>query len=398
MRNTDIQQMHLDEPFAEGTDPHRETETRLGLEMARSHDLERAIREDLAEEAPYGIVWWRPNCDDLTAIRILIADCLAACSSSVPHHLTTARIHWLEFLDHSDQEGSVFQQTILRRMPYRSPLDVLASERAQASADALITSLSSALDCMAGVIIGVAALPIKIKTAGFQKTRSHLREMTRSREVKSDVGSADSPAIDLDRMIEECGPSGWVDWMLHYRNMLIHRGRRLVMHNPIAESVILAPDGIPVRWNANPQLPNHPSFTEVEAFLTADSPSSLLLTERASVTLQGLSSSTTRLVDSVMSQLSEVWRSRRARPEAAPQPLGRQWKAPTDRDWSAFKGYDPGSASISPTALTFNPKFVKRLSAAALMDHQRSLWARPEMALHIPRHPGTETDREGVGE
>lgn len=391
MRKTDIEQMQLDEPFHQDTDWQVETESRLELDIPNTHALEHAIHEDLTEHSPYGIGWWLPDRTDLRAIRIFVGDCLAACSGSVSHHLITSRIHWLEFLDSSDQENRVFERTLLRKKPYKNSLDVLASEQPQASADALITSLSSALDCMAGVIVGVAALPIKIKTAGFQNSRSYLRDVNNRRAGDSSADCASVPSLDLGDMINKCGPPGWVEWMLHYRNMLIHRGRRILVNNPSAESVILAPDEIPARWSVNPHLPNHPGLTEVEAFLTANDPSSLLLTERAHVTLKGLSSSTIELVELIASRLLVIWKSRREQPEAMPQPLTRQWNAPTERDWSAFPGYDPGSDPVSPEALTLNPKFGKRLSAAALLDHQRTLWARSEMRCHVPRCPDAES-------
>ena len=40
---------------------------------------------------------------------------------------------------------------------------------------------------------------------------------------------------------------------------------------------------------------------------------------------------------------------------------------------------------LDPSAVQFNPKLVKRLSAAALMDHQESLWGRPEITGYRPR-------------
>ena len=373
MREADVARLRLGEMFPEGSDPRAETELRLGLSLPNSHALEGAIHDDLAQHQPYGVGWWLPNSEQLRACRILVADALYATVASIPHHLTAAQIHRLEYMASAEHDAGVFAETVLRQRHPQVARDVLAAVQARAAIDSLITALASALDCLAGAIVGVVPLRVNIKTASFRRVRS----------IAEGVGQ-----LELDGMIQHCGPQGWVDWMLEYRNMVIHRGRRIEMHNPALETEIVAPDGVPAKWSTNLHLPHHPGLTEVEAFRVTSSVHSLLLAEKAEVTLEGLVSSTNRLVELVAERLLSVWRDRRSDPRASPQPLSSQWKKPSDRAewaWSDFGGYDPGSDQLDPSAVRFNPKLVKRLLAAALMDHQESVWSRPEMIGYAPR-------------
>ena len=48
-------------------------------------------------------------------------------------------------------------------------------------------------------------------------------------------------------MIENAGPAGWFDWLLNFRNMLVHRGRRLEIGQFLPrEPVLLDGRGQPV--------------------------------------------------------------------------------------------------------------------------------------------------------
>lgn len=385
MRKTDA--ALLQQEFTTNSDAQREVELRLGLDIRNVHAMERAIVEDLTDAPPYGVKWWMPQADRNQAARIFISDYLCACLLGVSHHLTSSRINLLEFQDCSDHESSAFERSILRSKPHASPLDHLAGKRVEVAADAVVTALASSLDCLAGLTAGVAAVPIRIKTADFSTVCSHFRDVRDSKDSVSTHSFISDLADLFATVVSECGPTGWARWMFCHRNTVIHRGRRLVMHVPVPETEILAPDGIPARWSANVHLPNHPGLTEVEAFLAADSPSSLLLAERAEVTLEGLIDSTVRLVERIAMRLLDVWKLRRDDPRASPQPFGRQWRAPTRRDWSAFAGYTPGADPVATRTLNFSTSFVKRLGAAALADHQRELWDQPAIQPDLPRDP-----------
>src|SRR5712692_3979436 len=87
----------------------------------------------------------------------------------------------------------------------------------------LLRAMGSALDCLAGVVIGVAAVPQPILWADFGNvTRKYLWKVTAedsTKRIHADLG------LRLREIIDQAGPQGWLDWTLAYRNMVVHRGR-----------------------------------------------------------------------------------------------------------------------------------------------------------------------------
>ena len=372
-------------PLDANDDPEVTTESHLGLRLPMIRALGSTIGNDLVDELPYGIGWWQPNCDELRPQRIMVSDHLVACCASIPRHLVIAKYRWLEFQAFMEETDSVFGETIARGRPHRNAWEFLAEELTDAAGSALIVSLSSALDCLASVAIGVIAMPMDIKKGSFQMVHRKLHSIRESKCSPATREHVTKCAPDLDQMIEACGPAGWLDWMLGYRNLLIHRGQRIVMHNPVPATPVLAPDGYPARWHANAALPRHPRLGEIEACVAAESLAELTLSEHPQDTLQGIFESTVGFVEMLGEQLEEIWRVRRRTPNSSPQALQHQWSTFGQPDLSEFVGYRPKSIQEEPGELRINPRLGKRLGAAALMDHQMGLWERPEMREHIPR-------------
>src|SRR5262249_18275194 len=97
-----------------------------------------------------------------------------------------------------------------------------------------------ALDCLGASIVGIAALPIPISRCDLRQARRALPTEARdqSTELQSALGER------LTRVINTTGPNGWLDWTYDYRNMLIHRARRLVIKQLRPRSTrIFGPDG-----------------------------------------------------------------------------------------------------------------------------------------------------------
>jgi hypothetical protein len=179
----------------------------------------------------------------------------------------------------------------------------------------LIRALASALDCLAGVIIGVAALPMNLLRADFTKARKALTKV---------FGSTDGASMQatfgaqLDAIIRAAGPEGWLEWTIDFRNMLVHRGRRMefgqffprlpVLYGPNAEPLL--------RVHHVTHLPRDPGRSDVEVLL--DAPWSMVLTEEAERTLAGLIDSTKTMLESTAEELLHVWEWRRTNPQAAP--------------------------------------------------------------------------------
>src|SRR6266851_4576567 len=85
----------------------------------------------------------------------------------------------------------------------------------------IIRALASALDCLAGVIIGVAALPLNILRADFDKARAKLAKINGAANAGASMQA--QLAKQLEDAISAAGPQGWLGWTIDFRNMLAYR-------------------------------------------------------------------------------------------------------------------------------------------------------------------------------
>jgi len=104
-------------------------------------------------------------------------------------------------------------------------------------------------------------------------------------------------------VINTAGPNGWLDWTYDYRNMLIHRARRLVMKQLRPRSSrIFGPDGREViRVDVLEQMSIDPDRSDVEVLLSGEAP---VLTEDATKTLSGLFRTIVKVAEEVAPLLS----------------------------------------------------------------------------------------------
>jgi hypothetical protein len=212
MRLTDL--ARLNAPYPEDTDPPEAAAmAALGMELPHWTTLETDIFADFTEQPPYGIGWWAPGSG--TSRRILIADQLYCCTASVAGNITEAALHWLEFLDAAERDGARFadavqiengRPTISAPRP-RSPLDQLAPELVRVHYAGIVRALASALDCLGGVVIGVAALPMSILWAGFDRARNNLNRIAGAANDGEKM-QAQFAAL-LEAGIAAAGPPGW---------------------------------------------------------------------------------------------------------------------------------------------------------------------------------------------
>jgi hypothetical protein len=66
----------------------------------------------------------------------------------------------------------------------------------------------------------------------------------------------------LEQVEADVGPEGWLDWLLGMRNMLIHRGRRIIAVSMTRGRGGVVEDTILI-------LPKSPELTEVDAWVRA---------------------------------------------------------------------------------------------------------------------------------
>ena len=381
MRPADIARMS--QPYPDGPDRNTTGPTHaLGVQTPNWEALDRCIFNDFTTEQPYGIGWWAPHPG--TSRRILISDQFYACTTSVSTNLIEAGVHWLELLDAVDREDT-FQADVIQIVdgqlqvcarPRRTPLESLGPEIVRLHQVGVARALSGALDCAAGTIIGVMALPLSILKADFSGVQQYFR---RRQEAPTTEGETlqEQFAIQLTETVERVGPAGWLDWVLNFRNMLVHRGRRIEIGQFVRrEPVLCDASGRPIqRARVVTHLPLEPDRSDMDVHREPDLPP--VLTEDVRQTLNGSMRSVCALVEALGEQLAAAWEWRKEHPAELSQPQD-QWRdvghTETPNRQPPFGGYAPGSHAYNPEMFVTNPETARRLRAAALMDHQRHEW------------------------
>ena len=365
----------LSEWLLKGDDVESEARSALGLELPNLRLLEQVILDDLQATPPFGISWWDSSMDP--AHRILISDQLYCCARSVSENLTEAGLHRLEFLNWRDRQNDLISiegknGPIPPRSRCENALPALTDQMTTLHVAGVARALSSALDCLAGTIVAVIALPMEVLTAGFNRVRHHLkgvRKKNSSSRTDNERRHADFSDW-LEDSIAQSGPLGWVEWLLDYRNMLVHRGRRIQM-GQIIPSEVLGPDGLPARAIQITHLPRDPGRSDVQVLRDLDSLDGVLLSEDAGTTIDELVKSASSLAEAIAMELHRSWTWRRGHPSSMVQPL-EQWRERGHAvEFSGFKAREFNLA-FSDGLVQMHPIMAKRLRAAAVGRHQES--------------------------
>lgn len=246
-----------------------------------------------------------------------------------------------------------------------APADDLARRMATLHAVGFFRALLGALDCLGASIVGVLAVPAPITFADLKTTRNIL--IKSQNPIHSDFRSK------LDGILLAAGPAGWADWVSDFRNMVVHRGRRVHITQLVPRGIpLLGPDGkvIP-RATIAEHLPSDPCRSQVEAFLDDDIPP--ILTEHAETTLRGALKSAIEVTRKTAIELSEVWALRRKGPTRLTQPK-ENWPALPGASSSGFKGYSPSSVPYKPKEWRAHVDLYTLFRTAALSDDLRPRW------------------------
>ena len=377
----------LNQPYPEDEDtPEGLALSALGLPLRQWKELEALILDDFVEQPPYGIGWWAPHPG--TSRRILISDQLYACIASVSANMTEAVLHWLEYQDCAERDSERFADIVQIRngqfdvvLPSpRNAMEELSREMVVMHIAGMARALSAALDCLAGAIIGVVALPISILKAdwgGLEKTFSKISKGTTTGEqAQNDF------YVKLKDVIASAGPDGWLNWTLDFRNMLVHRGRRLESGQFVPKvPQLYGPDGEQIpRVRRLTYLPRNPSMSDVEVWRETpmtqrrDPLEALVLNEDAAQTLGGLLDSTKAMISGTAKLLIDMWKWRRDNPQVLLTPATQWPKNPAKSPASVFQGYAPRSRDLSSSIASTHQIVKRRFLAASLDDASRSQW------------------------
>lgn len=331
-------------------------------------------------ESPYGLSWLADSCG--TKLRVLVSDYLYCCVASVTGHMREAGIHWLELLDSVERNNARFSdslsvidgEVVPATRPSASPIEHLTVDLVSLHRAGMIRAVASALDCVAGAVAGIAALPEPIMRVGWPGIRRYLAKLP-ANQGDEVVAFQQHVASELERAISSCGPPGWLEWVLDYRNMLVHRGRRIETGQlEVSSQPRLDVDGsMQPTVSVLTHLPRDPARSDVEVFLESGGVGRGLLSEPSELTLLATLVSTRDLIECMASLLSVACDKRRANPLAIRQPL-EQWPKGPSSERGRFEGYQPGALTFEANMLVSGGAIVRRLRSAALDDANRGRW------------------------
>jgi hypothetical protein len=314
----------------------------LGLRDLRA--LRDEIEGDVSEDA-HGVKWWTtlpfPQ-------RALIGDYLITCVHSIETNLVEAQLHNWELLDWFAQLDEFIggsstasnQGRPPRLQPRLAPVDDLSGHMIDIHIAGVSRALGSALDCLAAVIIGVVPMKIPIMKASFTRNLFAKWPSTTPPTTHGERRQAEFRATFMGEL-QAAGPEHWHDWVIGYRNMLVHRGRR------IGTNCFVDRTHAGDQWGSEVVLPSEPELSQVEAWARWGNhlgcgQGSYNLTETAKDTLRRAQGAVARLAARTCEHLLPLWRARRAEPELLPQPA-EQWPRIPCVKPGRFGGFNPGS-------------------------------------------------------
>jgi len=372
MREQDRQRFELPYPMQDGH-PVGDLGTALSLPLGMLRTLLAEVRNDL-DAKTFGIGWWRLGGETPIALqqRILVSDYLIDALQSVESNLVDLSLHFLELQGWWERESEFVRDSVrmgpngptVKLPPRLRPADDLVHHFGDLHTTGVFRSVGSVLDCLASVIIGVAAVEMNILRGDWSSlVDRHFAKLVDN----GTTGRALQVALrdDVSTLLT-AGRAEWDRWASDFRNMLVHRGQRMKLSALVPESYIVDAAGTPVvRAMAINLLPRDPELSEAEAFALGAKVAPVL-TEDAHVTITGMVKDLSALVDGVAAALLPLWKKRREAPSILVQPVAKQWPSIRRASHRNFAGYQPGQTPYQPDAMTINPEFMRRLRAASL--------------------------------
>ncbi len=336
-----------------------------------------------------GIGWWAPGPGSKR--RILISDCLFQATGSVKRNLVEARLHQLAGREAAQQVSDFYADTV-KIIDGQVRPDMRARTRA---ADELPThmlhlheagffrAIGSTLDCLGGAIIGVGALPLPILKADLGRVANWLEREIEREEPHPLAGRLHETLTGA----EAAGPTGWLAWASDYRNMLVHRARRMGTSQFVGRNRDRRPlinlDGDPIiRVDVVDQLAQDPGRSDLETFLgqgwapakrANGDPIAPVLEEPAATTIEGIFRSTVDYVEAIADDLIDIWVLRREQPDLVEQPR-KQWPDVPSGPPTNFDGYKRGELRYAPEMLISNLALHTQLSSALMLGDFASRW------------------------
>ncbi|HEX3185778.1 MAG TPA: hypothetical protein VHQ94_13325 [Pyrinomonadaceae bacterium] len=371
MRSEDLNA--LSEPYTDlRVDIDRRFNSAIGADVPSVTKLTEEIFNDL-DEVSLGISWWRLLPD---RERILVSDYLYQCVTGIEVNIAEAKLHLMEWTDVREQQNGRVADIVQRDergRPYVqvpssvAPVDDLPNRLESLHICGFLRAIGSSLDCLGAVLIGVLGLVVPLRRCDIRKAEKALLKVQ-----STDAGSklqADF-AIFFEDLKQTVGPLDWLEWADQYRNMYVHRGRRMTFSQivPRKTTIFDAHGQIIPRTDTVLHLAKYPDRSEVEALVKGPHTT---LNEDAEVTLNGIFRSCRELQEHTCENLIKVWGKRRNNPNLIQQPIS-QWDINIRP--CRFTGYEPNTPFNKGDFIISNPIFHRRFVAASIDDAHMRLW------------------------
>lgn len=217
-------------------------------------------------------------------------------------------------------------------------------------------------------MISVLGLPAALRRADIGKAEKALSSI-RNLDTANSRLQADFRTF-YEEVRSASGVEDWLEWANQYRNMFVHRGRRIKHGEIIPQDVLLldAKGQVIPRATSASYLAKFPDRSEIEALIKSKD---IVLREDADVTLKGIFKSCRELEENVCERLLVIWEERRNNPTLIEQPAA-QWDA--NIRVCNFNGYAPDSPPLNADLAIINPVLGRRMLSASVDDAHRNLW------------------------
>lgn len=336
--------------------------------------LAESILGDL-DEIDGGIRWWSGH-DLTTDTWCGLSDYLIDAVSGIDKHLSMADFYLNEY----SRKRSSADFLLRGRMringgdPVGRGLDLLNDQQSDLQLKSYVygffNAASSALDTLAGTVIGVAGLNLPLvkadlaKFAPFSMEPDYPSKKTRVGRSLHPDPTAQTHQLNLVRSFRSslmaAGPEGWHTWLDHKRNQLAHRGGRLHL------------TAFPRRERGQDTtrfllLDRDPDLTTIQGFnMDSSTMESMYLLEDELTTMTGVLKSLNTTVMGTIVAAESLWEVRKAAPLLIAQPAT-QWHEPQSS--SGFKGYQPIPDLFKALdTVIVNPTDATRLNASRVLN------------------------------
>jgi hypothetical protein len=278
----------------------------VGLVLTHTDQLAQRLRADFLA-THYGYRQFAALNDPL--VQAFASSRLRAAISGVGRNLLEARLH----------EHHVHRTVGPNGLPWPGPTTTIAEDLARDELELHIAgffrSLSSTLDCLAAVLIGVARVPRSLARADLldvlrldagKASRRLPGRPLRQAELWTELR-------DLVKTANQGPPANWLAWTSQTRNALLHRGRGLTKLTnramPISRPMYVEGSHPPhelVRYD--PHLSKRPWLTDLQNLVIYGEPFDHWLVEAAQQTVSGLRRATNDLCEDAAQWALACWR------------------------------------------------------------------------------------------